>query len=400
MSSERLKPNTAAEGTTPDSASGLCYEPAPMSEARIAEAAPSAVPPPVPARIALQAVTAEELRAAVPSIAIEDARRIVAQVHRHEDPTKPSSSIRRSAREAVAARGYVPDLALVAERRSQIDPFVKYALRTADGHVIETVRIPLEVPGRFVVCVSSQVGCALGCTFCATGRMGLTRNLETWEIVEQVRVVKRGLASGRVHGIVFQGMGEPMANLDRVLAAIRVLNEPSALAIDARNITVCTSGLPSGIRRLAEEAPKVRLGLSIASGRREVRRSLMPIDRAHGLDEVLKAAAEHVAATGLAPLWAVTLLAGVNDTLADANALADQVLAFREHTGTNPRLSIIPYNAIDDGPEGQADPFVRTSDTREEEFRAALRARGVFTHKRYSGGGDVGAACGQLAARG
>jgi 23S rRNA (adenine2503-C2)-methyltransferase len=349
--------------------------------------------------IPLQGVTAEELCEAAPGVAIEDARRIVAQVHRDEDPATPSSGIRRSAREAVLVAGYVPQLEVVAERRSQVDPFVKYALRTADGHVIETVRIPLEIPGRFVVCVSSQVGCALGCTFCATGRMGLTRNLETWEIVEQVRVVRRGLETGRVHGVVFQGMGEPMANLDRVLAAIRVMSDPSALAIDARNITVCTSGLPAGIRRLAAEAPKVRLGLSIASARRDVRRSLMPIDRAHHLGDVMNAAAEHVALTRLAPMWAVTLLAGVNDTLDDANALADQVLAFRERTGSSPRLSVIPYNAIDEGPEGQADPFVRASDTAEDAFREALRARSVYTHKRYSGGGDVAAACGQLAAR-
>jgi len=344
----------------------------------------------------LQGVTPQELTSLC---SLEDARRIVAQVHRDEDPKTPSSGIRRTARDAVVAAGHVPRLEVVAEQRSQIDPFVKYALRTADDHVIETVRIPLEVPGRFVVCVSSQVGCALGCTFCATGRMGLTRNLETWEIVEQVRVVRRGIdsARGRIHGVVFQGMGEPMANLDRVLAAIRVMSDPSAQAIDARNITVCTSGLPAGIRRLAAEAPKVRLGLSIASARRDVRRSLMPIDRAHDLDDVLEAAAEHVAITGLAPMWAVTLLAGVNDTVDDANALADRVLAFREKTGTNPRLTVIPYNAIDEGPAGEADPFARTSDAREDAFREALRARGVFTHKRYSGGSDVGAACGQLA---
>jgi len=333
---------------------------------------------------------------------VEDARRVIAQVHRDEDPRTPSSGIRRTAREAALAAGHIPRLEIVAERRSQIDPFVKYALRTADGHVVETVRIPLERAGRFTVCVSSQVGCALGCTFCATGRMGLTRNLETWEIVEQVRIVRRGIEPGqlpRIHGVVFQGMGEPMANLDRVLAAIRVLSEPSAQAIDARNITVCTSGLPSGIRRLAVEAPNVRLGLSIASARRDVRRSLMPIDKAHALSDVLEAAAEHVAITHLAPMWAVTLLAGVNDTAEDAHALADAVLAFRERTGTNPRLSIIPYNAIDEGPAGERDPFTRALDASEDAFREALRARGVITHKRYSGGGDVGAACGQLAAR-
>ena len=352
-------------------------------------------------RIPLQGLTGEDLCVALPGLALQDARRVVAQVHRDEDPRTPSSGIRRSARESVLAAGWVPALEVVAERASLIDPFVKYALRTADGHVVETVRIPLELAGRFSVCVSSQVGCALGCTFCATGRMGLTRNLETWEIVEQVRIVRRGAEGRRVHGVVFQGMGEPMANLDRVLAAIRVLSDPSAQAIDARNITVCTSGLPAGIRRLAAEAPKVRLGLSIGSARKTVRRSLMPIDRAHGLaTDVVDAAAEHVALTGLAPLWAITLLAGVNDTLDDAHALADLVIAFRARTGASPRLSVIPYNAIDEGPAGQADPFLRAGDASERAFRDALRERGVFTHKRYSGGSDVGAACGQLAARG
>ncbi len=347
--------------------------------------------------IALQAVTPEGLAELVQGLALEDARRIVAQVHRDEDVRTPSSIIRRTAREAVVAAGHVPMLEVTQERASRVDPFVKYALRTDDGHVVETVRIPLEKRGRYSVCVSSQVGCALACAFCATGRMGLSRNLETWEIVEQVRTVRRRLDGGRIHGVVFQGMGEPMANLDRVLAAIAVMSDPSALAIDARAITVCTSGLPTGIRRLADEAPKVRLGLSLASARRDVRRSLMPIDRAHSLDDVLEAAAEHAAITGLSPMFAVTLLRGVNDTDGDAHALADLVVGFRERTGKSPRLSVIPYNAID---EGERDPFARTADDREAAFRDVLRARGVFTHKRYSGGGDVDAACGQLAARG
>lgn len=406
MSSVRLKPNTGTEVTTTTAQGLTALEPSATS----LWAMDSTLP--LLPRLPLQGVTAEDLSAAIPGIAIEDARRIVAQVHRDEDPATPSSGIRRSAREAAVAGGRIPRLEITAERRSKIDPFVKYALRTADGHVVETVRIPLEAAGRYSVCVSSQVGCALGCTFCATGRMGLTRNLETWEIVEQVRVVRRGIRDHerneaqaraglpRVHGVVFQGMGEPMANLDRVLAAIRVMSDPSALAIDARNITVCTSGLPSGIRRLAAEAPNVRLGLSIASARRDVRRTLMPIDRAHDLSEVMNAAADHVAATNLAPMWAVTLLSGVNDTVDDARALADLVLAFRARTGTSPRLSIIPYNAIDDGPAGEADPFLRASDASEDAYRAALRERGVHTHKRYSGGGDVAAACGQLAARG
>lgn len=345
--------------------------------------------------VALQGVTPLALARHVEVLSLEEARRVVSQVHRDIDPATPSSGIRRGSREAVVRAGHVPALEVTAERASKVDPFVKYALTTADGHVVETVRIPLEAAGRFSVCVSSQVGCALGCTFCATGRMGLQRNLETWEIIEQVRVVRRRLPAGaRVHGVVFQGMGEPMANLDRVLTAIEIMMEPSALAIDARAITVCTSGLPTGIRRLAQAAPKVRLGLSLGSALLETRRSLMPIERSHSLADVIDAAAEHVAVTGLAPMWAVTLLAGVNDSAAHAHALADLVLSFRERTGKSPRLSVIPYNSI-----AVPDPFGRASDEAETAFRDVLRARGVFSHKRYSGGGDVDAACGQLAAK-
>lgn len=354
-------------------------------------------------KIALQGLTPDDVASALPGLAMVQARRLVSRIHRDGELGAPHASLERVTRERALAAFSVPTLTVLSEQRSRIDPFVKYALRTDDGHVIEAVRIPLEKPGRFVVCVSSQVGCALACTFCATGRMGLTRNLETWEIVEQIRVVRRGLVAeghdGRVHGVVFQGMGEPLANADRVLQAIRVFSDPSACAIDQRNITVCTSGLPAGIRRLAASAPRVRLGLSIGTARAGARKSLMPIDRANPLDEVLDAAAEHVAATGLAPMWAVTLLAGVNDGDEDAAALATLVHAFTAKAGKRPRLSVIPYNAIDASPDGTPDPFVRTSDAAETAFRDALRARGVFTHKRYSGGGDVGAACGQLAAR-
>lgn len=338
--------------------------------------------------LALQAITPAQLASSVPNVSLAEARKLIAQVHRGE-PIAATSAIRRAAAEAVRAVGSVPTLDVIAETPSQIDPFVKYLLGASDGARFEAVRIPLEHPDRFTVCVSSQVGCALGCAFCATGRLGLSRNLEAWEIVEQVRVVRARLPRGRVHGVVFQGMGEPLANLDEVLAAIAVLTEPCALGIDARAITVCTAGLPVGIRRLAAEAPKVRLGLSIHSALPERRRSLMPIARAHDLDDVLAAAADHARATGLSPMWAVTLLAGVNDSDDDARALAARARAFAEATGVMPRISVIAYNAI-----GEGDPFQRS--TREAAYRAAL---GLPSHRRYSGGSDVGAACGQLALR-
>lgn len=343
--------------------------------------------------LALQALTPAALAAAVPTVTLAEARKLVAMVHRGE-VIRATGAVRRVAADAVRAIGAVPALTVVERAASQVDPFEKLVLAGPDGARFETVRIPLERPGRFSVCVSSQVGCALACTFCATGRLGLIRNLETWEIVEQVRMVRATLPpASRVHGVVFQGMGEPMANLDRVLEAIAVLTEPCAQGVDARAITVCTSGNPAGIRRLAREAPKVRLGLSMGSARTAVRRSLMPIDRAHGLDEVLAAAAEHARTTGLAPMWAVTLLAGVNDSADDARALAARSDGFFAATGVRPRLSLIPYNPI-----GGDDPFARASEAASAAFRTVLSEHGLASHRRYSGGGDIAAACGQLAA--
>ena len=345
-------------------------------------------------RLALQALTPAALAAQVEGVTLAEARKLIAMVHRGE-PVRASSAVRRGAADAVAAVGHVPTLAIRAREASALDPFEKLVLALPDGNAIETVRIPLERAGRFTACVSSQVGCALACAFCATGRMGLTRNLEVWEIIEQVRMIRATLPAGaRVHGVVFQGMGEPMANLDRVLAAIEVLSEPCAQGIDARNITVCTSGHPGGIRRLAREAPRVRLGVSLGSVVPAVRRSLMPVDRAHPLDEVLAAAADHARTTGLSPMWAITLLAGVNDDGAQAAALAARARAFADATGVRPRLSIIPYNSI-----GPGDPFSRASDAATEAFRAVLAEHGLASHRRYSGGADIAAACGQLASR-
>jgi len=348
-----------------------------------------------PALLPLQALTPQMLVDAVPQVPLHEARKVVAMVYRDE-PVRASSALSSHTASHVLAAGHVPTLDVVSEHHSQLDPFRKYVLKTGDGALLETVRIPLEKPGRFSVCVSSQVGCALACSFCATGRMGLVRNLDAWEILEQVRVVHRGLKSegaGRVHGVVFQGMGEPMANLDKVLTAIRVLSDPCGLAVDQRGITVSTAGIPAGMLRLAREAPKVRLALSLHSARPAVRRSIMPIQQAHSFDDVMDAAVEHARITNLSPMWSITPLLGVNDSMEDADAMAELARTFVTRTGKWPRISIIPYNRIADD---ASDPFRRITDDGEERFRRAMSKVGVGTHKRYSGGHDVGAACGQL----
>ncbi|HEY8141293.1 MAG TPA: radical SAM protein [Kofleriaceae bacterium] len=339
--------------------------------------------------LALQELTDRDLCAAVPALAPGQARALIASIHR-DRPLDPRPGLSRAALDAALAQGELPTLSLVAAETSRRDPFSKLLLATGDGHRIECVTMPLERPDRVSLCVSSQAGCALACAFCATGRLGLARNLAAWEIVEQVRMARRRLPAGqRVHGVVFQGMGEPLANLDRVAAAIRVITAPYALAIDARAITVSTAGLPDGIRRLAVLAPRVRLAISIGSPRSEVRAELMPISRAHPLADVLAAAADHARATRLAPLWAVTLLDGINDTPEDAIQLAALARSFTAVTGLAPRVSVIDYNPVAGAP-------FRTSDATAA-FRDELAAHGVRSHHRYSGGADIAAACGQLA---
>lgn len=344
------------------------------------------------ARPALQALLPEDL-VEIAGVKLSEARRLVALIHRGEAfPARSPADVRRVSLDRVRELTHVPEMRLADRVASSLDPFVKYALQAPDGAVIETVKIPLADPARVSVCVSSQVGCALACAFCATGRLGLVRNLAPWEIVEQVRTVRRDLPAGvRVHGIVFQGMGEPLANFAAVKQAAQVFSESSAQAIDARNITISTAGLPAGIRTLAASLPKIRLAVSIGSARPEVRRELIPLESRYPLATVLEAAGEHAQTTGLAPLFAYTLLAGKNDTREDAIGLAQIIRDFAARFGKRPRLSLIPYNSI-----GEGDPFVRVDEAEYERFCEVLVENGVIPTRRYSGGSDVAAACGQL----
>lgn len=335
----------------------------------------------------------EELAELHPPLTVPEARRLLSLAHRHGQlPAVTPAGLRRGPYQLVRARCQVPSLTLVERRDSQIDPFVKYAFRTADGAIIESVRIPLEREGRFVACVSSQAGCAMGCAFCATGRLGLRRNLHAWEIIEQVRLIRQQLPEGgRIHGVVFQGMGEPLANVRAVIRAVRVLCDPSLLAVDARAITVSTAGFLPGLAPLVSAVPNVRIGLSIGSTLSETRRKLIPIDKSFPLRSVLQALAETARQTRIAPMWSYTLLEGINDTDADVEALGELADWFWQTAEVRPRLSLIEYNSI-----GHNDPFTPASKAAMERFRTVLGQRGVPVVRRYSGGADIAAACGQL----
>jgi 23S rRNA (adenine2503-C2)-methyltransferase len=264
--------------------------------------------------------------------------------------------------------------------------------RLDDGALIESVL--MHYPGRggsrerHTLCISSQAGCAVGCPFCATGELGFGRDLETAEILDQVRQAARRLAADgrRLTNIVFMGMGEPLLNLDRVLAAVEALNDPHRFGLGARNITVSTSGVVPGIRRLTALGPQFTLAVSLHAARDALRDVLVPLNRRWPVAEVVEAAREHAAATGRRVSYEVTMIGGVNDTDADARALADVL------RGQHAHVNLIPMNPVAHTP-WTASPMPVI-----EAFAATLREAGITTTIRRNRGQEVGAACGQLAA--
>ena len=264
--------------------------------------------------------------------------------------------------------------------------------RLADGALIESVLMHYPArPGsreRHTLCISSQAGCAVGCPFCATGELGFGRDLEVAEIVDQVRSASRRLvaAGQRLTNIVFMGMGEPLLNLDRVLAAIEALNDRRRFGLGARHITVSTSGVVPGIRRLTALGPQFTLAVSLHAARDPLRDVLVPLNRRWPVAEVIAAARDHAAATGRRISYEVTMIGGVNDTELDATAMAELL------RGDHAHVNLIPMNPVAHTP-WTASPMPVI-----ERFAATLRGAGIETTIRRNRGQEVGAACGQLAA--
>jgi 23S rRNA (adenine2503-C2)-methyltransferase len=264
--------------------------------------------------------------------------------------------------------------------------------RLRDGATIESVLMHYPAaPGRrerHTLCISSQAGCAVGCPFCATGELGFGRDLTVAEILDQVRAAARTLATGgrRLTNIVFMGMGEPLLNLDRVLEAVEALNDPLRFGLGARHITVSTSGVVPGIRRLTALGPQFTLAVSLHAARDPLRDVLVPLNRRWPVAEVVAAARDHARATGRRVSYEVTMIDGVNDTDQDADAMATLLAGDLVH------VNLIPMNPVAHTP-WSASPMPVI-----ERFAGRLRARGIPVTIRRNRGQEVGAACGQLAA--
>ncbi len=322
--------------------------------------------------------------AARAGISLEDARRVLGAVVGRGESIRRARNVRREVMdhlEAVCTPGVLTEL----DRVDAADGFRKYLLGCPDGARVEAVRIPL-FDTHHVACLSSQVGCAMGCTFCATGGLGLTRSLAAWEMVAQLLHL-RADSTRPVTGVVFMGQGEPFANYEAVLDAAYALCDPAGGRIDARRISISTAGLVPQLRRFTAEGHKFRLCVSLNAALPEKRRALMPIEKAWPLDELMDAVREHAAATGRITLEYV-MMAGVNTGEEDAAALG-RLLA-----GVPVRLNPIAVN----------DASGRYRPPTEPEWNAfrdllAIHLPGQPIVRRYSGGQDQHAACGMLASR-
>lgn len=278
---------------------------------------------------------------------------------------------------------HIGTLNLVETSGSREAGSVKYLFQLDDGHAIESVLI--EEEGRKTLCVSSQVGCALNCRFCATAKLGFSRNLTAGEIVEQVLYVSRDIRSA-LSNIVFMGMGEPFNNYDNVIKAAALISDDNGISIGARHIVISTAGVVENIYRYADEGHKYKLAVSLNSPFQDERQQLMPVSRQAPLAELLQAVSYYAKKSKKIPTFEYVLFAGLNDSQKHAHALKKIV------TQQPCKLNLIPYNPT-------VEQFKRPTEASVDQFTQWLLPLGVALSVRWSKGADIDAACGQLAGK-
>jgi len=340
--------------------------------------------------LALAGTTPEEMQAAVEDAGEKPfrAKQILRWVYeRGAASLGDMSDLPKALRTAQAAE-WVARTTTLAHRAESRDGTVKFLIRCADGQQVEAVLIPDG--DRRTLCISSQVGCAMACGFCATGTMGLLRNLTAAEIVEQVLWAREELggpeggAASNPTNVVFMGMGEPLANFEAVERAIRVLNAPWGLGLGARRITVSTVGLPDRIRDLARLGLEVNLAVSLHAPTDELRNTLVPPNAKIGILEVLDAADDYYRLSGRRVTFEYVLLDGVNDSPAQAQELVELL------DGRGTLVNLLPMNPVPGLPYRYPDA------ERVRAFTEVLEHAGVTYTLRRRRGDDIAAACGQL----
>ena len=299
-------------------------------------------------------------------------------------------------RQKLAQQVNLHTLTPIHEARAK-DGTVKILFNLKDGKTVETALMKFPSTGgkhRYTVCISTQVGCPIGCPFCATGQQGFERNLTPGEIIDQVLYFARylqdktiGREGERINNIVFMGMGEPLANYDALWQAIEMLNSPDGFGLSARGMTISTAGLIPGIERLSNEKLQVGLAISLHTSDNKLRDKLVPINKKYPLEELIPACREYFACTGRRVSFEYALFNGVNDSIVQAQSLADLIQGMNCHVNlisanqtTNQKMQPSPRNTV-------------------LAFQQELKNRGINCTLRLSRGQDIDAGCGQLRSR-
>lgn len=273
----------------------------------------------------------------------------------------------------------VPD---IVDKRFSKDGTRKYLLSFEDGSLVETVGIPSH-DNRLTVCFSTQIGCPMGCAFCATGKEGFTRNLSVGEMIDQILIVQ-GDMGRRVTNLVAMGQGEPFLNLDAVLGALEIINSPKGLNIGARKITVSTCGIIKGIERFSSVKEQYTLAISLHAARQSVRDRIMPNSSSNPLDRLRTSLNSYIEKTNRRVTFEYALIKGINDSEEDLRALIDYTRGLLCH------INLIPLNEV------ESSPFKPSPQSNLTRWQATLENAGFETTIRHSKGADIFGACGQL----
>ncbi|AZR72961.1 23S rRNA (adenine(2503)-C(2))-methyltransferase [Anoxybacter fermentans] len=294
------------------------------------------------------------------------------------------NNIPKDLRKKLDEKAFIQVLTPIAKKEAK-DGTIKYLFRLNDNETIESVYLPYD-DGRHSICISTQVGCGMGCIFCATGLGGFVRNLLPSELVDQIYAVQRDL-NVKISNVVLMGMGEPLQNYDASLKAIRLLNHPKGANIGIRRITLSTCGLVPKIRRLAEEKLQLVLAISLHAPNDELRNRLMPINKKYPLKELIAACKDYTEITNRRVTFEYALMAGINDQTEHARQLVQLLKGLLCH------VNLIPINPV------PKTGFIRPNEEQIYRFQGILKKAGIETTIRKERGTDIDAACGQLRSR-
>ncbi len=291
------------------------------------------------------------------------------------------TNIPKSLREKLASVGYIANAEIEHKFESQLDETVKFLFKMNDGLNIESVLMKYQ--HGYSICISTQVGCRMGCSFCASTINGLDRSLTASEMLAQIMAAEKSCGV-RISNIVLMGMGEPFDNYDNVLRFLRLVSHESGLNIGMRHISLSTCGKVDGIYRLMEERLQLTLSVSLHAPNDKIRTSIMPINRKWSVDELLTACRDYIRTTGRRISFEYAMIKDVNDTDACANELADKLRGMLCH------VNLIPANEV------RENDYVRSDAARLARFKDILERRGITTTVRRTLGADISASCGQL----